>query len=142
MWLEEHLANYSKCLVVISHSEDFLNAGKYYSVQFATVLHCTELCDIIYYTVLYYIVYTSHHITAHLHNNTAQHCTITHLRPFSCDEYETLQSLCLSYAYRSLRYLCCSMHEHRVAETQPSGQGWIAFELLRRQLRCLFASNH
>ena len=26
VWLEEHLASYSKCLVVISHSEDFLNA--------------------------------------------------------------------------------------------------------------------
>jgi len=26
VWLEEHLGNYSKCLVVISHSQDFLNA--------------------------------------------------------------------------------------------------------------------
>jgi len=26
VWLEEHLANYPKCLFVISHSEDFLNA--------------------------------------------------------------------------------------------------------------------
>lgn len=26
VWLEEHLASYSKCLVVVSHSEDFLNA--------------------------------------------------------------------------------------------------------------------
>ena len=26
VWLEEHLANYSKCLFVISHSQDFLNA--------------------------------------------------------------------------------------------------------------------
>merc|ERR1711968_190122 len=26
VWLEEHLASYSKCLFVISHSQDFLNA--------------------------------------------------------------------------------------------------------------------
>ena len=26
VWLEEHLAGYSKCLVVVSHSEDFLNS--------------------------------------------------------------------------------------------------------------------
>merc|ERR1711935_799973 len=26
VWLEEHLASYKKCLVVISHSQDFLNA--------------------------------------------------------------------------------------------------------------------
>merc|ERR1719305_704404 len=26
VWLEDHLATYSKCLVVISHSQDFLNA--------------------------------------------------------------------------------------------------------------------
>ena len=119
----------------------------YNSLLYCTALNCVILfavlyCTVLHYTVLYYIVYTSHHITAHLHNNTAQHCTITHLRPYSCDEYETLQSLCLSFAYRSLRYLSCSMHEHRVAETQPSGQGWIALELLRRQLRCLFTSNH
>ena len=26
VWLEEHLASYSKCLLVVSHSQDFLNA--------------------------------------------------------------------------------------------------------------------
>jgi ATP-binding cassette subfamily F protein 2 len=26
VWLEEHLSCYSKCLLVISHSQDFLNA--------------------------------------------------------------------------------------------------------------------
>jgi len=26
VWLEDHLASYKKCLVVVSHSQDFLNA--------------------------------------------------------------------------------------------------------------------
>lgn len=42
VWLEEHLANYSKCLFVISHSQDFLNAV------------CTHTVNLAHKTLTYY----------------------------------------------------------------------------------------
>lgn len=54
MWLEEHLKTYPKCLLVVSHSQDFLNSvcskviwlnGKtlsYYSGNYATFCKLVE----------------------------------------------------------------------------------------------------
>jgi len=42
VWLEEHLANYPKCLWVISHSQDFLNAV------------CTHTVNLAHKTLTYY----------------------------------------------------------------------------------------